>query len=94
VKHLDGYEIDQILAADEPPSPSPGFAAGVLAEVRTTAAKAATPPPLPFPWRRYLAGLGLLSVLSGVAEWIGPSMLKAYITGGRSIEDILHRFLR
>jgi hypothetical protein len=63
-------EIDRILATDPPPPPSPGFAASVLAAVRTAAA---TPPPLPFPWRRYLAGLALLSGLSGLAEWIAAT---------------------
>ena len=63
-------ELDRILAAEEPPPPSPGFAASVMAAVRTAATAAPAPPSLPFPWPRFLAGLGLLTGLSGLTEWL------------------------
>jgi hypothetical protein len=63
-------DLDRILASEEPPAPSPQFAANVMAAVRTAATAAPLPPPLPFPWPRFLAGLALLSGLSGLTEWL------------------------
>jgi hypothetical protein len=58
-------ELDDILRDDDTISPSATFAARVMEVVRT---EAATPPPIPFPWRRLLIApaLGLLlCVLAG-----------------------------
>jgi hypothetical protein len=58
-------ELDDILRDDDTLSASATFAARVMEAVR---AEAATPPPIPFPWRRLLiapaVGL-LLCVLTG-----------------------------
>jgi len=55
--------IDRILAAEEGMVPSSGFAAAVMERVRD---EAATPTPMPFPWRRFVPGLALAA---GVFEW-------------------------
>jgi hypothetical protein len=47
-------DIDRILSATCPVSPSSAFTASVMAAVR---AEAATPSPLPFPWTHALPGL-------------------------------------
>jgi hypothetical protein len=47
-------QLDQILSSDDVLTPSSGFAAGVMEAVREAAAE---PPALPFPWRRFAAGL-------------------------------------
>lgn len=44
-------ELDRILSGDEGLVPSSGFTASVMDAVRS---KAATPPPIPFPWTRAL----------------------------------------
>jgi len=46
--------IDRELLADDGAQPSPRFTARVMSAVRR---EAATPPPLPFPWRRLVLGL-------------------------------------
>jgi hypothetical protein len=48
--------LDALLAAGEPGAPGPGFTARVLVAVRR---EAAALPPIPFPWRRLAAGVGL-----------------------------------
>ena len=47
-------ELDRILSAEDRIVPSSGFAASVMDAVRR---EAATPPPIPFPWKRALPGL-------------------------------------
>jgi hypothetical protein len=47
-------DLDGILAAEEEILPSSGFAASVMEAVRR---EAATPPPIPFPWRRAVPGM-------------------------------------
>jgi len=49
-------ERDPRLAAEPDLEPSSGFAAAVMDAVRETAAE---PPPLPFPWRRFVEGIVL-----------------------------------
>jgi len=48
--------LDRILSAEDQIVPSSGFAASVMDAVRR---EAATPPPIPFPWKRALPGLVL-----------------------------------
>lgn len=48
--------LDRALRSEETLTPSAGFTAAVMAEVRR---EAETPRPLPFPWRQVLAVLGL-----------------------------------
>jgi len=47
-------EIDRILSRQDEIVPSSGFAASVMEAVRR---EAAVPPPIPFPWKRAMAGL-------------------------------------
>ncbi len=60
-------DLDRILASEEPLVPSSGFAASTMERVRETAT---APPPLPFPWRRFLLGLLVTLALSGLCGWI------------------------
>lgn len=56
-------ELDRILAADDPLVPSAGFTARVMAAVDAQASE----PPLPFPWARFLLGVG--ACLACGASW-------------------------
>jgi hypothetical protein len=49
-------DIDRLLSNDEDIEPSPLFVRSVMAAVERAAAE---PPPIPFPWRRGLPGLGV-----------------------------------
>jgi hypothetical protein len=54
---MNNDELDRILSrslAEEELVPSSGFAASVMEAVRREATE---PPPIPFPWKRALAGL-------------------------------------
>jgi hypothetical protein len=55
--------IDRILASEEPLVPSSGFLDLVMESVRE---EAATPPPIPFPWKRAVPGILLAA---GVFGW-------------------------
>ena len=46
-------DIDRILSADPVIEPSAGFASRVMGQVRQ---QATAPPPIEFPWRRFLPG--------------------------------------
>jgi hypothetical protein len=50
----DNDDLDRVLLTEEPLAPSSGFAAAVMDSVH---AAAAAPPPLPFPWARFAAGV-------------------------------------
>jgi FtsH-binding integral membrane protein len=57
-------ELDRILSAEDQIVPSYGFAASVMDAVRR---EAATPPPIPFPWKHALPGLVLgIAALAGL----------------------------
>lgn len=62
-------DLDRILASEESLIPSSGFAASVMEQVH---AAATAPPPLPFPWRRFLLGLFSVSALAGLCGWLVP----------------------
>jgi len=47
-------EIDRVLSREDDILPSSGFAASVMDAVQR---EAATPPPIPFPWKRAMPGL-------------------------------------
>ncbi|MGO9640502.1 MAG: hypothetical protein ACLP1Y_04240 [Candidatus Acidiferrales bacterium] len=53
--------LDRILSAEDQIVPSSGFAASVMDAVRR---EAATPPPIPFPWKRALPGfvVGIVAI--------------------------------
>jgi len=55
-------DIDRILSREEDIVPSSGFAGSVMDAVRS---QASTPPPIPFPWRRAIPGLGALALVLG-----------------------------
>ncbi|HEY2291782.1 MAG TPA: hypothetical protein VGM86_13870 [Thermoanaerobaculia bacterium] len=59
-------DLDRILASEEPLIPSSGFAAATMERVRESAS---APPPLPFPWHRFLLGLLVMLALSGLGGW-------------------------
>ena len=56
----DEAEINSILSREDEILPSSGFTVSVMDAVRR---EAASPPPIPFPWKRALPGL----VVAGVA---------------------------
>ncbi len=51
MKHED---LDRILSQEREITPSPGFVTSVMDAARQ---EAATPPPIPFPWRRAMPGV-------------------------------------
>jgi len=72
-------ELDHILSREEEILPSSGFATSVMEAVRR---EAATPPPIPFPWKRalpLLIGTGValaVALVAGivvVARWGGTA---------------------
>lgn len=64
-------ELDRILSTEEPLIPSSGFTARVMEAVHDAAGQ---PPPLPFPWGRFLAGVlaSLTSLASGAVLVTSP----------------------
>jgi hypothetical protein len=60
----DFDQLDEMMSSDDVLTPSSGFAAGVMDAVREAASE---PPPLPFPWLRFAAGLIACGVVSGSA---------------------------
>ncbi|HEX4495429.1 MAG TPA: hypothetical protein VIE43_07160 [Thermoanaerobaculia bacterium] len=70
-------DLDRILSSEERIVPSSGFAAAVLERTRE-----ATPPSVPFPWRRYLLGLLVLLAISGLWGWLGVRPRVAEAVGG------------
>src|SRR5271157_3295625 len=61
-------EIDPILSGQDELLPSAGFVASVMDAVRR---EAAAPPPIPFPWKRALAGLALAAVALALLVFVG-----------------------
>jgi hypothetical protein len=62
-------DLDRVLLEEEELVPSSGFAASVMDAVRQ---EAATPPPLPFPWKRALPGLaaaGATAAMAVIEAW-------------------------
>ncbi len=60
---MEQNRINAILATEEALIPSSGFLASVMESVRE---EAATPPPIPFPWKRAVPGILLAG---GVFGW-------------------------
>jgi hypothetical protein len=67
----DFDQLDQYLSSDDVLTPSSGFAAGVMEAVREASSE---PPPLPFPWLRFVAGLIACSVVSVSAIALGQQI--------------------
>jgi len=57
---------DPRLASEPELQPSSGFVASVMDAVREAATE---PPPLPFPWRRFVAGIVLCLVACGATMY-------------------------
>ena len=68
--------VDRILSAEEELAPSSGFVSAVMQRVRE---EAATPAPIPFPWKRAVPGAVL--ALGGVA-WIGVEAVRQGMRAG------------
>lgn len=67
--------MDRILASEDPLLPSSGFAAAVMERVRE---EAASPTPIPFPWRRILPGVVVIAAVLGWCVFeLGQSALAA-----------------
>jgi hypothetical protein len=60
---MTNERIDEILATEQELVPSSGFLASVMERVRE---EAAAPPPIPFPWGRFMPGM---LVAAGVLSW-------------------------
>jgi hypothetical protein len=60
---MTNERIDQILAKEQELVPSSGFLSSVMERVRE---EAAAPPPIPFPWKRFVPGI---IVGAGVLGW-------------------------
>jgi hypothetical protein len=62
-------KLDRILSAEEELVPSSGFLASVMERVEE---EAATPAPIPFPWKRIVLGIAILVGLlgAGVVETV------------------------
>jgi len=56
-------ELDRILSSDDFLEPSSGFARGVMDAVRSQSTE---PPPIPFPWPRFVVGLAACLTLAAV----------------------------
>jgi len=63
VNHRIDSEIEHILASEEELIPSSGFMTSVMERVQE---EAEIPPPIPFPWKRFIPGIVLVS---GVFGW-------------------------
>jgi hypothetical protein len=68
-------EIGHILAGEEELMPSSGFAASVMEQVRQ---EAALPAPLPFPWKR---AIPLLVLVSGGIVWSTVEVVRIGLPG-------------
>lgn len=55
-------KLDAILQSEETLEPSSGFLTSVMERVQK---EAVAPPPIPFPWKRFLPGAVLLAALLG-----------------------------
>jgi hypothetical protein len=63
-------EIDRLLVSEDAVSPSSGFTAGVMDAI---AAAAAEPPPRPFPWVRFLAGVMMCAASAAGVLWLAET---------------------
>jgi hypothetical protein len=78
-ERMEPMEIDRILAAEEELVPSSGFLASVMERVRE---EAATPAPIPFPWRLAVPGIVLAA---GVLGWGAFELVRAALPAMRQI---------
>ena len=67
---MTNERIDEILATEQELVPSSGFLSSVMERVR---AEAAAPPPLAFPWKRFVPGM---LVTAGVMGWAAVELVR------------------
>ena len=67
---MTGDPLDRSFSHGDDIVPSSGFAAGVMEAVRQDAA---TPPPIPFPWKRALPGLAAWAL--ALAAFVAAALL-------------------
>ena len=60
-------DLDRILISDETVVPSSGFVDGVMEAIDAAVHE---PPPFPFPWRRFAAGLLVCAVWAALCVWV------------------------
>jgi hypothetical protein len=72
-------KIEKILATEEELAPSSGFVSSVMERI---AEEAAAPPPIPFPWKRAVPGIVLVS---GVLGWGAFELVRAGIRSAPAI---------
>jgi hypothetical protein len=72
-------KIDRILATEEELVPSSGFVSSVMERI---AEEAAVPPPIPFPWKRAVPGIVLVS---GVLGWGTFELVRVGIHSAKAI---------
>ena len=83
--------LDRMLSGEEYVVPSSGFVTSVMDAVRR---EAATPPPIPFPWKRVLPGLAswaivLVSFLIAVFAQIGRGATAPSVVPSSTLVTIL-----
>jgi hypothetical protein len=76
-------KLDNILAGEQELIPSSGFLASVMERVTE---EAAVPPPIPFPWKRFIPGMVLAL---GVLCWGGFELVR-YIISGAPFTSLRH----
>jgi hypothetical protein len=76
-------KLENILASEPELVPSSGFLTTVMERV---AEEAAVPPPIPFPWKRAIPGMGLAF---GVLCW-GGFELARYLIRGAPLVSLRH----
>jgi hypothetical protein len=68
-------DLDRILSSEDPLEPSSHFAMSVMDVVRRSQAE---PPPLQFPWLRFVAGVGASAVMAAAGTVLllpsGPAL--------------------
>lgn len=77
-------DLDRILSGEPLLEPSPGFSGRVMAAVRR---EAAAPRPVPFPWVRFAAGLGVAWGMVLVAIFFALAQAFPASAAGESVID-------
>jgi hypothetical protein len=76
-------KINHILASEEALIPSSGFVSAVMERIRE---EAAAPPPIPFPWKRFVPGAVLAM---GGLGWGAVELTRQAIKAARSAQPVL-----
>lgn len=85
-------DLDRILSTERSVTPSPGFAPSVMRAVRH---EAATPPAIPFPWRRMMpliaaAAVLFIAVLLSLPYW--PAAEPSSMADSTAMKSMLAAF--